>query len=104
MATSNAHSDLKDVLDACQKAGQQFNFDVSNCEWSDVIEQMQKAQDVYKDKGDKNPVRSFFRNGKEIATTVTPWFDMIPDQYGLSVLRAGLTVIFQARRVFYLED
>ncbi|KAE8442708.1 hypothetical protein EG329_002899 [Mollisiaceae sp. DMI_Dod_QoI] len=90
------YDDLEDVLDTCKKAGEDFGFDVSKCTRNDVIQQMQKAQEVYTAKGDKNPVRGAFRHGQAISTTVVPWFSAIPDQNGLSILRAGLTIIFQA--------
>ncbi|KUJ13892.1 uncharacterized protein LY89DRAFT_149357 [Mollisia scopiformis] len=90
------YHDLKDVLDACKQAGQSFEFEVLDCTWGDVIGQMQKAQDVYKAKGDENHVRALFRHGHTMSNNVIPWLDMIPDQYGLSILHAGLTMIFHA--------
>ncbi|KAF8852565.1 hypothetical protein BDZ45DRAFT_678257, partial [Acephala macrosclerotiorum] len=94
--TKKPYHDLKDVLDVCIEAGEKFDFNVLDCKWSDVVGQMQKAQDVYKAKGDKNPLRVFFRQGQTMGTTIVPLLDIIPDQWGLNILRAGLTLIFQA--------
>jgi DNA-binding transcriptional regulator YbjK len=91
------HSELQDVLLECSKAGVTVDFDTSNCTWADVIRQMEKAQNTYKAKADKNRIRAVFRRGQRISTAMETWLDVIPDQFGLNVLHAGLTLIFQVR-------
>jgi hypothetical protein len=56
---------------------------------------MHEAQDVYNAKGEKNKARGVLRHGKAISENLTPLLDLIPDQYGLSVLRGGLALIFK---------
>jgi hypothetical protein len=88
-------SDLEDALATYQNAEHIIEFDVKNCSWSDVLDQMHEAQDIYNAKGEKNKARGLMRHGKAISESLTPLLNLIPDQYGLNVLRGGLALIFK---------
>jgi hypothetical protein len=88
-------SDLEDALAMFQNTEHITEFDVKNCSWRDVLDQMHEAQDVYNAKGEKNKARGLFRHGKAISENLTPLLALIPDQYGLNILRGGLALIFK---------
>ncbi|KAL9030027.1 MAG: hypothetical protein Q9196_001801 [Gyalolechia fulgens] len=95
------HHDLEAALDGYvpgQTNGVNLDFDPKTCTWVDVLDEADKAEKVYLDggKGPKNVVRKTFRKAGDYADAISPWFDLIPDEYGLSVLNGGLKLIFRA--------
>ncbi|KAG8158267.1 hypothetical protein KVR01_012028 [Diaporthe batatas] len=70
--------------------------DPRECGWEDVIDCIAKAKATYDEKGKSSKVRSWLRNPGAIADILHSLTGMIPDEKGLSVLRQGLVIIFQA--------
>ncbi|KAI0547032.1 hypothetical protein F4679DRAFT_378085 [Xylaria curta] len=81
---------------------QQLNIDprldinIDNCTWEDVFRCMANAQDDYEKKATKSRgfVRKLFRWAGDVADNVDPLLDLIPDDYGLGILSAGISLIF----------
>ncbi|KAI4629071.1 uncharacterized protein J4E87_003331 [Alternaria ethzedia] len=67
-----------------------------SCTWNDVFERIDAMKEAYDAKAPKGSFRSFIRNGKADATTLNSLCFIIPEEYGLGVLRGGLSFIFQA--------
>jgi hypothetical protein len=71
-------------------------FDPINCSWDEVLDQMKKAKsDLDTDKKPGRKVESFFANAAPYAEQ---WLELIPDEYGLSVLKGGLALVFAVRQ------
>ncbi|RDL37692.1 uncharacterized protein BP5553_05125 [Venustampulla echinocandica] len=94
------HHDLEEALLQYKKLKltPTLDFDVENCSWEDVLDQMTKVKGDYEDRanGLKNTFRKVWRKmgDGDILGNINPLLDMIPNQYGLSVLRGGLAFIF----------
>ncbi|OCK81050.1 hypothetical protein K432DRAFT_327052 [Lepidopterella palustris CBS 459.81] len=73
-----------------------YPFDVEKCTWSDVLEEANKAQEKYFAAGAKNFARKIFRTAGDYSDVINPWIDLIPGDYGATVLTGGLKVIFMA--------
>ncbi|KAK0711877.1 hypothetical protein B0H67DRAFT_611850 [Lasiosphaeris hirsuta] len=71
------------------------NLNLTNCTWDDVLDVMREAKKKYNDKTEKNPLRRFLRHGTAIAGAAEMFLDLIPDEYGLNILRVGLSVVFK---------
>lgn len=64
-----------------------------SCSWDDVLESMLVAKNHHDGKGETSKMRSALRN-RTIIVTLQSLTNMIPDQYGLSVMRGGLKYVF----------
>ncbi|KAI0451129.1 hypothetical protein F5B21DRAFT_392535 [Xylaria acuta] len=81
---------------------QQLNIDprldlnIDNCTWEDVFRCMANAEADYEKKATKwrGCVRKLFRWAGDVADNVDPLLDLIPAEYGLGVLAAGISLIF----------
>ena len=98
----HVHSDLEAALFGYvpgQIKGVDLDFDPKTCTWGDVLDEAGKAEKIYIDGGSglKNVVRKTFRFAGDYSDSISPWFDLIPDQDGLSVLNGGLKLIFRVR-------
>ena len=97
---SRVHSDLEAALVGYvpgQIKGVSLDFDPKTCTWGDVLDEAGKAEKFYLDGGNgpTNVVRKIFRFAGDYSDCISPWFDLIPDQDGLSVLNGGLKLIFR---------
>lgn len=63
--------------------------------WTEVQESIQTTLKTYADKGSNNWVKGFLRNGKDFVGFLDMLKDLIPDEKGLSVLKWGLSLVFQ---------
>jgi hypothetical protein len=66
-----------------------------NCTWDDVFEQIDAVKEAYDAKAPKGSFRNSIRGGKADAKTLKSLISIIPDEKGLSILRVGLSFIFQ---------
>jgi hypothetical protein len=66
----------------------------AGCTWQDVVESMESATRAHTSKENSNILRSVPRN-HALVTTLLGLTEMIPEQYGLSVLRGGLSLVFK---------
>lgn len=80
-----------------------LDFDVENCSWEDVLDQMTRAKGDYEDraKGLKNTFRKVWRKMGDdaVQSYSSPVLDMMPSDYGLSTVRAGLAFVFYVRKL-----
>ncbi|KAI1180209.1 hypothetical protein F4777DRAFT_365194 [Nemania sp. FL0916] len=73
-----------------------LELDIDNCTWEDVFRCMANAQADYEKKATtwRGCVRKLFRKAGDVADDVDPLLSLIPDEYGLGVLAAGISLIF----------
>lgn len=85
-----------------------IKWDVKSCTWDDVFDELQAAEDEYNRRGKGvqpvHLVRGALRKAGDNAADITPWFDIIPSEYGLSLLSAGLKLVFSVRGPFPLTE
>ncbi|KAF4450954.1 hypothetical protein F53441_6015 [Fusarium austroafricanum] len=83
---SIAVKDLERILDAhdCDAT----DFKVSDSSWNTVFNQIADAKRRHEQKSDNN---SKAEVGLELASS---YIDLVPDEYGLGVLKGGLALIF----------
>lgn len=88
--------DLEDALKWYREKNPDVPFDVLNCSWDDVFDQMERAKGDYQAKAEnpRNPFRWLWRKAGSASEAVQPWLDLIPDEFGLSVARGGIAIIF----------
>lgn len=81
-----------------------IKWDVKSCTWDDVFDELQAAEDEYKRRGKGGQpahlVRGVLRQTGDNAADITPWLDIIPGEFGLSILSAGLKLVFSVRGPF----
>lgn len=92
------HSQLDNALKHYRtlECGSGIAFDTENCTWNDVFRLLYEAKSQYeaKEKGFRGAFVSMARKAGDHADAVTPGFQLIPEQYGLGVLRASLCWMF----------
>ncbi|CAK7232194.1 hypothetical protein SEUCBS140593_008180 [Sporothrix eucalyptigena] len=92
LKTPNAEA----ALEWYRKENNDMRFDVLNCSWDDLFEQMARAQGDHKDrvahKG--NWFRYLWRKAGTQKDAIEPWLQLIPDEYGLSLLRGAIAIVF----------
>ena len=71
-----------------------LDFETKNCTWETVLDQMDRATEDYHRRGTRHITRKVARKLGDVAVVVSPVLEMIPDEYGLSVLHGGLAIIF----------
>ncbi|CAP65880.1 uncharacterized protein PODANS_5_10870, partial [Podospora anserina S mat+] len=62
--------------------------------WQDVVDAIEKAKNVDKEKASNSRVRGYLRKSKVEISMLESLTSVIPDQNGLSILRCGLATIF----------
>ncbi|KAI1074234.1 hypothetical protein F5B20DRAFT_564200 [Whalleya microplaca] len=77
-------------------------FPSEGCMWGDVFRHMEDARVQYEEKENRGlaSLRKYWRRlgSHDVAEYIDPWFELIPDQFGLSVVRGGLVVILASAR------
>ncbi|KUI57264.1 hypothetical protein VP1G_04593 [Cytospora mali] len=73
-----------------------LEFNPKECSWDDVSRLLLEARSQYdaKGKGLAGSVRNIMRKAGDHAESITPVFQLIPDNYGLSILRSSLCWMF----------
>ncbi|KAL2275497.1 hypothetical protein FJTKL_02004 [Diaporthe vaccinii] len=73
-----------------------IGFDAESCSWDDVFRLLSEAKSQYqtKEKGFRGAFVAMARKAGDHADAITPAFQLIPEQYGLGVLRASLCWMF----------
>lgn len=66
--------------------------------WNDVMKLIQEAENQYMEKAKRNWFRQKLRKGEDVATVLQNLTEMIPEEYGLGVLRGGLSILFTVSR------
>jgi hypothetical protein len=92
--------DLRETLECHQQKAKKyvdFTFDLNNCTWDHVHEELRKAQEKAEESenGGKNPVRKAWRTLGAASSILAPGLAALPDY--LCVLNGGLAVIFSVR-------
>ncbi|KAK8034125.1 hypothetical protein PG993_009120 [Apiospora rasikravindrae] len=70
--------------------------DLLNCSWDVVLGQLETAKSE-SPKSSKRPSQRADRFAANVATYIEPWLELVPDEYGLGVVRGGLTLLFANR-------
>jgi hypothetical protein len=95
-------SDLEKALRDYHDSGG-IKWDITHCTWDDVFDELEAAQHEYERAADgRNPsavLRKGLRWTGDKATGIQPWVELIPTSNGLSVLGAGLKLIFNVYSV-----
>lgn len=95
-------SELRDSLCYYQqhRLGPELKFDPYDCTWTEVVDMIAKARQEYEKKalGLKGLIIKGWRGLGNNSSRVEPFFDMIPDDMGLSVLCGGLGLILTVSR------
>ncbi|KAL2830420.1 hypothetical protein BJY01DRAFT_254640 [Aspergillus pseudoustus] len=88
-------SDLKEALRNCAQDGE-IPWDIDTCTWDDVFDEMQAAEQEYhrRGEGNRNIPRKSLRWAGDNAADVSPWFDVLPSEFGGSILTSGLKIMF----------
>lgn len=73
-----------------------LKYEPQGCGWEDVLNCIDIAKASYDEKGKGNKVRAWSRNADTTVDFLKSLAGIIPDEKGLSVLRQGLVIIFQA--------
>jgi hypothetical protein len=73
-----------------------LDVDISTCTWEDIFAHMGSVRSEYEEqaRGIKGIFHKLWRSAGGTADFVTPFFDLVPDDYGLQVLKAGFTIFF----------
>lgn len=73
-------------------------FDVFNCSWDDLFGQMARAQGDHEArssrKGGSNWFKYLWRKAGSKSDAIEPWLHLIPDEYGLSLVRGAIGIVF----------
>lgn len=73
-----------------------LSLDVDKCTWEDVFECMAGAEADYeqKSKGWRGVGRRLLRKAGDHAEDVDPWLKLIPPEYGMGIIGAGISIMF----------
>ncbi|KAK4113528.1 hypothetical protein N656DRAFT_828597 [Canariomyces notabilis] len=96
----SAESDaLRTALIEYNKLGivPKLDLDVDRCTWEDVFKCMAEAQDQYEEKEKtwrgRLSLRWLFRKAGDVADQVDPILQLMPEDYGIGVLAAGISLV-----------
>ncbi|PWY87580.1 hypothetical protein BO70DRAFT_427502 [Aspergillus heteromorphus CBS 117.55] len=90
-------SDLEESLKAYNDSvDPEFRFEIEKCTFENVMSELDHAQEAYtkKARGPSGALRKVVRGAGDFSDQITPWLGLIPSDYGLGFLTAGLTIIF----------
>lgn len=71
--------------------------------WNDVLELIKDAEDQCFEKCKGSWFRRNLRRGEDVAAVLQNLTEMIPEEYGLGVLRGGLSMLFTVSQHFYIS-
>lgn len=95
------NEDLREALLRCENLGilNRVDIDVNNCSWKEVFAQMSKANIDYQKQaeGFRNSRNRLWRAMGKRADDAKPWIELIPSDFGLDSLKAGLALCFSVR-------
>ncbi|KAL5041338.1 hypothetical protein BDW71DRAFT_217925 [Aspergillus fruticulosus] len=92
-----ADKDLKETLLAYNESVEpQLRIELTTCSFDDVLRELDRAQKAYDQKaqGIRGFMRKTVRSMGDNADALSLWLDIVPPDHGLSLLAAGLTIIF----------
>ncbi|KAI1856391.1 hypothetical protein JX265_011638 [Neoarthrinium moseri] len=72
-------------------------FDFLNCSWDDVLNQLESAKSedpTFSRKASRKSDRVL----ADAAPYMQPWIELIPEEYGLSIIKGGLALIFSSAK------
>ncbi|KAE8143699.1 hypothetical protein BDV38DRAFT_276781 [Aspergillus pseudotamarii] len=80
-----------------ENADGKYKFNLTDAGWIDVERELREAEHNYdrKAEGYSRKGRHFARNLGEYSAAFSMWATLIPTDHGLSLLTAGLTIIFK---------
>ncbi len=97
--TDRRSNNIKAALEWYRQENSDVHFDVLNCDWDDLFEQIARAQGEHGANGAKKSqwYKYLWRKAGSKAEAVEPWLQLIPDEYGLSLLRGSIAIVFHVR-------
>ena len=73
-------------------------FDVLNCSWDDVFDQMARAKGKYEEQGVIGPNHFFHwlwrKRRKCFPRSTWNWLQLIPNEFGMAVARGAIAIVF----------
>lgn len=100
--------ELKDAMAEYQKLDctPKLDLDLENCSWQDISRILADARSSYdaKAKGPKGFLRNMLRKAGNHVDKMTPALGIIPNEYGLSVLKAALGWLFLVRTYTNIDN
>lgn len=94
----NTHRNVEDALEWYRKQYSDVPFDVFNCSWDDLFGQMARAQGDHEARSGRKGSSSWFkylwRKAGSKSDAIEPWLHLIPDEYGLSIVRGAIAIVF----------
>ncbi|KAF7532842.1 hypothetical protein G7054_g7607 [Neopestalotiopsis clavispora] len=87
------YSDLREVITAYTKDALPSSLNVDKCTWQDVCDLAQMAEDEYHREDATSRAQWTRKKGVSLAYNLTPLKSLFPDEYGLSVVAGGLSLI-----------
>ncbi|KAK8100464.1 hypothetical protein PG999_010838 [Apiospora kogelbergensis] len=82
-------------LDRCETS----SLDLLSCSWEDVLDQLQAVK-LGNPKLSKKTSRKADRFLASAAPYMQPWIELLPDEYGLGVIKGGLALLFAVSAAF----
>lgn len=96
--------DLERALEEYQKTcpnEQDRAINVKNITWADVFNQMEEAQVANDGRYEKGIMRLWRKIGNNVngkMDDIDPWLNLIPTDYGLCAVRAGIVLVLRVGR------
>lgn len=87
------YHDLREIVVAYTKDNPTSNIDVNKCKWQDVCNLARLAEIEYNHQDATSRTQWVRRKGVTLAHNLTPLKSLFPDEYGLSVVAGGLSLI-----------
>ncbi|KAI5863767.1 hypothetical protein GGS23DRAFT_565261 [Durotheca rogersii] len=77
-----------------------LELDVDTCTWENVFECMTGAEEDYEQKAKswRGVGRRLLRKAGDRAEDVNPWLELIPPEYGMGIIGAGISIMFMLAR------
>ncbi|CAK7212185.1 hypothetical protein SCUCBS95973_001356 [Sporothrix curviconia] len=87
---------VKAALEWYRKENSDVEFDVLNCSWDDLFVQMARAQGDHEARVNRkgNWFKYLWRKAGTQKEAIEPWLQLIPDEYGLSLVRGAIAIVF----------
>ncbi|KAJ5692484.1 hypothetical protein N7462_001907 [Penicillium macrosclerotiorum] len=92
------HHDLQIALERYleQTHPNSLFISIKECDWTDVLDEMRKAEEGYiaNGRGPKNLIRKGIRKAGDYTPAINPWLDLVPGDNWMKPLSAGLKLVF----------
>jgi hypothetical protein len=73
------------------------NFDMTECSWENVFNEVRHAKTAYEQKADRNPIRRCFRHGHGFQRNLKPLAEVIPGENGVGLIKGAMQIVLNVR-------